>query len=70
MIEIEIDDGDLDVLVQEDPGGEVVVLIGSPPRRAFADIIRDPEYRAVTHLRSDALVESVLQPTVPVGAGR
>jgi hypothetical protein len=31
-------------------------------------MIRDPEYRAVTHLRSEALVEAVLQPTSPMGA--
>jgi hypothetical protein len=29
-------------------------------------MIRDPEYQAVAHLRGEALVESVLQPTTPV----
>jgi hypothetical protein len=29
-------------------------------------MIGDPEYQAVAHLRSEALVESVLQPTTPI----
>ncbi|WPB91318.1 hypothetical protein [Streptomyces malaysiensis] len=34
--------------------------------RALADMGRDPDYRAVSHLRAEALVESVLQPTAPL----
>lgn len=120
---IEIEDHDLDVLLEEDPGGPVVMLnllrfrpdggresyqryadalgaginaryglqveylgvggralvaedgqawdmvalVRYPNRQAFVDMIRDPEYRAVTHLRSEALVEAVLQPTSPAG---
>jgi uncharacterized protein (DUF1330 family) len=44
---------------------DMVVLVRYPNRQAFADMIRDPEYRAVAHLRSEALVEAVLQPTSP-----
>jgi uncharacterized protein (DUF1330 family) len=44
----------------------MVVLVRYPNRQAFADMIRDPDYRAVCHLRSEALVESVLQPTMPI----
>lgn len=121
---IEIEDRDLDVLLEEDPGGPVVMLnllrfrpnggresyqryadalgaginaryglqveylgaggralvaedgqawdmvalVRYPNRQAFVDMIRDPEYRAVTHLRTEALVEAVLQPTSPIGA--
>lgn len=46
----------------------MVVLVRYPSRSAFADMIRDPAYRAVAHLRSEALLEAVLQPTVPAGA--
>jgi len=46
---------------------DMVVLVRYPDRTAFVDMIRDPEYRAVAHLRSEALVEAVLQPTTPVG---
>ena len=44
----------------------MVVLVRYPDRQAFVDMIRDPDYRAGAHLRSDALVETVLQPTVPL----
>jgi uncharacterized protein (DUF1330 family) len=55
-------------LVAEDgQAWDMVVLVRYPSRQAFADMIRDPEYRAGAHLRSEALVESVLQPTVPMG---
>jgi uncharacterized protein (DUF1330 family) len=54
-------------LVAEDgQAWDMVVLVRYPNRQAFADMIRDPDYRAVCHLRSEALVESVLQPTMPI----
>jgi uncharacterized protein (DUF1330 family) len=56
-------------LVAEDgQAWDMVALVRYPNRQAFADMIRDPEYRAVAHLRSEALVEAVLQPTSPIGA--
>ncbi|MFI5673068.1 DUF1330 domain-containing protein [Streptomyces cellulosae] len=56
-------------LVAEDgQAWDMVALVRYPNRQAFVDMIRDPEYRAVTHLRSEALVEAVLQPTSPMGA--
>lgn len=50
-----------------EPGQEwdSVVLVRYPNRQAFVDMVRDPEYRAAAHLRAEALVESVLQPTAP-----
>jgi uncharacterized protein (DUF1330 family) len=54
-------------LVAEDgQDWDMVVLVRYPDRQAFAAMIRDPEYQAVTHLRTEALVEAVLQPTVPI----
>ncbi|MEU0795261.1 DUF1330 domain-containing protein [Amycolatopsis sp. NPDC005961] len=54
-------------LVAEDgQAWDMVVLVRYPSRQAFADMIGDPEYQAVSHFRSEALVESVLQPTTPV----
>ena len=44
---------------------DMVVLVRYPSRQTFVDMIRDPDYRAGSHYRNDALVESVLQPTVP-----
>ncbi|MFF0163986.1 DUF1330 domain-containing protein [Streptomyces sp. NPDC005263] len=56
-------------LVAEDgQAWDMVALVRYPDRTAFVNMIRDPEYQAITHLRSQALVESVLQPTVPTGA--
>lgn len=47
---------------------DAVVLMRYPSRRAFAAMVRDPEYRAGAHLRSEALREAVLQPTVALAA--
>jgi hypothetical protein len=40
-----------------------VLLVRYPSRRAFSDMVRDPEYQVGTHLRTEALTEAVLQPT-------
>lgn len=54
-------------LVAEDgQAWDMVVLVRYPDRQAFVNMVRDPEYQAVAHLRSEALVESVLQSTVPM----
>lgn len=44
---------------------DAVLLVSYPSRRAFSDMVRDPAYQAGTHLRTEALVEATLQPTVP-----
>ncbi|WP_103354523.1 DUF1330 domain-containing protein [Amycolatopsis sp. CA-128772] len=55
-------------LVAEDgQAWDMVALVRYPDRTAFAAMVRDPEYRAIAHLRTEALVESVLQPTTPAG---
>jgi uncharacterized protein (DUF1330 family) len=50
---------------------DAVLLVRYPSRKAFSDMVRDPDYQAGTHLRSESLVEAVLQPTVaaPPGEG-
>ena len=45
---------------------DTVALVRYPSRQAFADMIRDPDYQAAAHLRTEALVEAVLQPTTPL----
>src|SRR3954470_3712593 len=52
---------------EEGQAWDVVLLVRYPSRQAFVDMIRDPEYRAVAHLRGEALDDAVLQPTVPMG---
>ncbi|MEV4050294.1 DUF1330 domain-containing protein [Amycolatopsis sp. NPDC049688] len=55
-------------LVAEDgQAWDMVALVRYPDRQAFAAMVRDPEYQAITHLRTEALAESVLQPTTPAG---
>jgi hypothetical protein len=46
---------------------DMVLLVRYPTRRAFSEMVADPEYQQVTHLRSGGLVEAVLQPTRPLG---
>lgn len=51
-------------LVAEDgQAWDAVVLVRYPSRRAFSRMVADPEYQAVTALRTRALTEAVLQPT-------
>ena len=44
---------------------DAVLLVRYPSREAFSQMVADPEYQQVTHLRTDALTEAVLQATVP-----
>lgn len=46
---------------------DAVLLVRYPSRRAFSQMIADPDYQRITGLRSSALSEAVLQPTVPWG---
>lgn len=52
--------------VVAEPGQEwdAVLLVSYPSRRAFSEMVRHPGYQEGTHLRTEALVEAVLQPTV------
>ena len=42
---------------------DAVVLVRYPSREVFAGMVRSPEYRAIEHLRVEALEDAVLQPT-------
>jgi uncharacterized protein (DUF1330 family) len=44
---------------------DAVLLVRYPSRRAFAEMVADPDYQRITHLRTEALSEAVLQPTAP-----
>ena len=44
---------------------DAVLLVRYPDRAALVAMIASPEYQAITHLRSAALLETVLQPTRP-----
>jgi uncharacterized protein (DUF1330 family) len=45
---------------------DAIAVVNYPSRQAFAEMIRDPEYQAAAHLRSEALLEATLQPTEPM----
>ena len=42
---------------------DMVAIVEYPSRQAFVEMVRSPEYQAVEHLRAEALIESILQPT-------
>ena len=44
---------------------DAVLIVRYPSRQAFSAMVADPAYQAVTHLRTEALTEAVLQATVP-----
>jgi uncharacterized protein (DUF1330 family) len=44
---------------------DMVLLVRYPSREAFCRMVANPDYQAITHLRSEALDAAVLQATVP-----
>lgn len=55
--------GDTPVVAEPGQGWDAVLLVAYPSRRAFSEMVRDPDYQQGTHLRTEALTEAVLQPT-------
>jgi uncharacterized protein (DUF1330 family) len=53
------------VVAEDGQAWDAVLLVSYPSRRAFSEMVRDPGYQQGTHLRTEALTEAVLQPTVP-----
>jgi uncharacterized protein (DUF1330 family) len=60
-------DGSTSLVAEEGQDWDAVLLVRYPSREAFSAMVADPEYHAVTRLRTDALEEAVLQATVPWG---
>ena len=60
--------GDAPLVADAGQAWDAVLLVRYPTRRAFSQMVADPEYQQITHLRSRALREAVLQPTVPWGS--
>jgi uncharacterized protein (DUF1330 family) len=44
---------------------DMVLLVRYPSRAAFSEMVADPDYQQVTHLRTESLTEAVLQATIP-----
>ena len=59
--------GDGSTVLAAEPGQEwdAVMLVRYPSREAFSRMVADPEYHAISHLRSGAPTEAVLQATTP-----
>jgi uncharacterized protein (DUF1330 family) len=59
--------GESSTVLAAEPGQtwDAVVLVRYPNRQAFTRMVADPEYHAISHLRSEALSEAVLQATIP-----
>lgn len=56
-------DGQTALVAEDGQSWDAVMLVRYPSRQAFSDMVRDPAYQQGSHLRTDALVEAVLQPT-------
>ncbi|ATQ29537.1 DUF1330 domain-containing protein [Rhodococcus ruber] len=58
-------DGSTALVAETGQDWDAVLLVRYPTRRAFSEMVADPEYQRVTAWRTDALQEAVLQATVP-----
>ncbi|MGW5880299.1 DUF1330 domain-containing protein [Nocardiopsis terrae] len=58
-------DGTDPLVAEEGQDWDAVLLVRYPSREVFSRMVSDPEYQEITHLRSQALSEAVLQPTIP-----
>jgi uncharacterized protein (DUF1330 family) len=57
--------GDTALVAEDGQQWDAVLLVRYPSRRAFSQMVADPEYQEITNLRTVALSEAVLQPTIP-----
>ncbi len=56
-------DGQAALVAEDGQAWDAVLVVRYPSRKAFSDMVRDPDYQKGSHLRTDALIEAVLQPT-------
>jgi uncharacterized protein (DUF1330 family) len=47
---------------------DAVLVVRYPSRRAFLEMVTDPSYQAIAHLRGEGLEAAVLEATKPWGA--
>lgn len=60
-----VGDGSSALVAETGQAWDTVLLVRYPSREAFSRMVADPEYQQVTRHRTNALVEAVLQATVP-----
>jgi uncharacterized protein (DUF1330 family) len=63
-------DGRTPLVAEDGQAWDAVLVVRYPSREVFGRMVADPEYQKITHLRTRALSEAVLQPTVPWGSRR
>ncbi len=61
-------DGETPLAAESGQAWDAVALVRYPTRRAFADMIADPDYQAADPVRVSALAEAVLQPLQSLSA--
>lgn len=57
-------DGETPLVAEDGQAWDAVLVVRYPSREVFSRMVSDPEYQEFTHLRTQALSEAVLQPTV------
>jgi uncharacterized protein (DUF1330 family) len=59
--------GDLSTVLvaPDDHDWDSMLIVRYPSRQAFSSMVADPNYQEITHLRTEALEEAVLQATIP-----
>lgn len=58
-------DGGAALIAEAGQAWDAVLLVRYPSRAAFMRMVMNPDYQKITHLRTSALREAVLQPTTP-----
>jgi uncharacterized protein (DUF1330 family) len=58
-------DGSTALVAEDGQAWDAVLVVRYPSREAFCRMVADPDYQQVTHLRTQALTEAVLQATIP-----
>ena len=48
---------------------DAILLVEYPSRARFSEMVANPDYQRITHLRTEALADAVLQPTAPWSVG-
>lgn len=56
-------EGQTPLVAEQGQDWDAVLLVRYPSREAFSKMVADAEYQQVTHFRTEALTEAVLQPT-------
>jgi uncharacterized protein (DUF1330 family) len=58
-------EGSTALVAEDGQAWDAVLVMKYPSRAAFASMVADPDYQKVTHFRTEALEEAVLQATIP-----